>query len=158
MPSPQRHLHGADWLTALLLIVLTYAVTFASASALESAVTPTPGNNNLVRRQAIGSSCAGSEGQWNCMTSSFQRCGSGQWSVVEQCATGTICSPTGLTYEFHVDFANGYIGAAPPPTSGAGGGPTAVAAGHAFAAGCALVNWWFLVALGGLVVQLAQLW
>ncbi|KAK5630033.1 hypothetical protein RRF57_005748 [Xylaria bambusicola] len=60
------------------------------------------------------SSCTDSEGQWNCMTTSFQRCGSGHWSEVQQCAFGTQCSPVGLTYEFHVDYADGYLGAAPP--------------------------------------------
>lgn len=89
------------------------------------------------------------------VTDSFQRCGSGQWSVVEQCAAGTQCSPSGLTYEFHVDFADGYIGAAPPPTSGGGGRPTAVAAGRVFGGGGGLINWWFLAVLGVFAVRLA---
>ncbi|KAL7820014.1 hypothetical protein V8C26DRAFT_379029 [Trichoderma gracile] len=37
------------------------------------------------------------EGQWNCMTTSWQRCASGSWSGVVPCATGTICQPFGLT-------------------------------------------------------------
>ncbi|KAI1117886.1 hypothetical protein F5Y14DRAFT_402317 [Nemania sp. NC0429] len=64
-----------------------------------------------------GSSCDGSEGLWNCMTSSFQRCASGQWSEVRQCAPSTRCSPIGLTYDFRVDFVNGYPGDTPTPTS-----------------------------------------
>lgn len=40
---------------------------------------------------AVGSSCSTSEGEWNCMTTSFQRCASGQWSVVMNTADGTIC-------------------------------------------------------------------
>lgn len=47
----------------------------------------------------VGSSCAGSEGAWFCMSSSFQRCASGQWSAVMQCAQGTVCQPEGLTYD-----------------------------------------------------------
>lgn len=49
-----------------------------------------------------GSSCAGLEGQWNCLGSSWQRCASGRWSVVMQCAAGTICVPQGQTYDFKV--------------------------------------------------------
>lgn len=30
----------------------------------------------------IGSDCSGSEGQWNCLTNSWQRCASQRWSVV----------------------------------------------------------------------------
>ncbi|KAL6800236.1 hypothetical protein J3E68DRAFT_397730 [Trichoderma sp. SZMC 28012] len=37
------------------------------------------------------------EGQWNCMTNSWQRCASGMWSAVIPCAAGTICQPFGLT-------------------------------------------------------------
>ncbi|KAB5572582.1 hypothetical protein GE09DRAFT_1282920 [Coniochaeta sp. 2T2.1] len=55
-------------------------------------------------QQAPGSSCAGSEGQWNCMTNSWQRCAAGRWSVVMQCAAGTVCVPAGLTYDFKVQF------------------------------------------------------
>lgn len=40
---------------------------------------------------AVGSDCSNSEGEWNCMTKSFQRCASGQWSVVMDTANGTIC-------------------------------------------------------------------
>jgi hypothetical protein len=109
-----------------------------------------------LRRQdemSVGSSCAGSEGQWNCMTDSFQRCGSEQWSAVQQCAAGTQCSPGGLTYEFHVDFAGGYLGAAPPPTT-SGGVPTSGFGGGDGGGG--LVNWWLLLGgLGGLAVRLS---
>jgi hypothetical protein len=87
------------------------------------------------------------------MTNSFQRCGSGLWSAIQECAAGTQCSPSGLTYEFHVDFANGYLGAAPPTS---GGVPTA-AAGGGFGGGDGPVNWWLLSGLGGLVVRLALL-
>lgn len=40
-------------------------------------------------QMTVGSAC--SEGEWNCMTTSFQRCASGQWSVVMDTADGTIC-------------------------------------------------------------------
>ncbi|OIW31669.1 hypothetical protein CONLIGDRAFT_234714 [Coniochaeta ligniaria NRRL 30616] len=71
------------------------------------AVEEPPAAHNLVPRdqQTPGSSCPGSEGQWNCMTNSWQRCAAGRWSVVMQCAAGTACTPAGLTYDFKVQFS-----------------------------------------------------
>ncbi|KAI1408861.1 hypothetical protein F5Y13DRAFT_171455 [Hypoxylon sp. FL1857] len=69
------------------------------------------------RQMSAGSSCSGSEGQWNCLTNQWQRCASGQWSVVMDCAAGTICTPSGLTYDFFVSFANGAAGGSAPATS-----------------------------------------
>ncbi|KAI1761377.1 hypothetical protein GGR53DRAFT_29015 [Hypoxylon sp. FL1150] len=69
------------------------------------------------RQMSAGSSCDGSEGQWNCLTNQWQRCAAGQWSVVVDCAEGTICSPSGLTYDFAVQFANGAAGGPGPSTS-----------------------------------------
>ncbi|KFY03211.1 hypothetical protein O988_01638 [Pseudogymnoascus sp. VKM F-3808] len=41
---------------------------------------------------AAGSPCPGQEGSWNCISgTSFQRCASGQWSVVQAVAEGTTC-------------------------------------------------------------------
>lgn len=86
------------------------------------------------------------------MTTSFQRCGSGSWSAVEQCALGTQCSPAGLTFEFHVDYANGYIGAGSQPSpSTSGGAPTAAASG----VGRDALRLWLLGVLGALVVGAA---
>ncbi|KAK0726668.1 hypothetical protein B0T21DRAFT_422503, partial [Apiosordaria backusii] len=39
------------------------------------------------------------EGQWNCMLTSWQRCGSGIWSAVMPTAKGTQCAPGGLAPE-----------------------------------------------------------
>lgn len=39
----------------------------------------------------VGSPCYASEGEWNCLTTSFQRCASGQWSDITDTADGTIC-------------------------------------------------------------------
>ncbi|KAL6694899.1 hypothetical protein J3F84DRAFT_375476 [Trichoderma pleuroticola] len=44
----------------------------------------------------MGEMCS-PEGQWNCMTTSWQRCASGMWSAVIPCAAGTVCQPFGLT-------------------------------------------------------------
>lgn len=42
---------------------------------------------------AAGTPCPADEGQWNCIGgTSFQRCASGQWSVVQSVAAGTVCN------------------------------------------------------------------
>ncbi|OTA93524.1 hypothetical protein M434DRAFT_30920 [Hypoxylon sp. CO27-5] len=69
------------------------------------------------RQMTAGTSCD-SEGQWNCLTNQWQRCASGQWSAVMDCAAGTICTPSGLTNDFFVSFANGAAGGSAPATSG----------------------------------------
>ncbi|KAL7912043.1 hypothetical protein GGI35DRAFT_468410 [Trichoderma velutinum] len=56
---------------------------------------PHPRSNSLLVRP-MGEMCS-PEGQWNCMTTSWQRCASGMWSSVIPCAAGTICQPSGLT-------------------------------------------------------------
>ncbi|KAH6676909.1 hypothetical protein F5X68DRAFT_213592 [Plectosphaerella plurivora] len=58
------------------------------------------------REQSEGSACPDSEGQWNCMRTRWQRCASGHWSVVMDMSEGTVCEPSGLTYEFNVDHGN----------------------------------------------------
>ncbi|KAI1131767.1 hypothetical protein F5Y10DRAFT_261929 [Nemania abortiva] len=135
-------------LATISLLALAAIATSPDLTATED--TPRTPLSRRDDEMTAGSSCAGSEGQWNCMTSSFQRCGSGQWSDVQQCALGTKCTPSGLTYEFHVDYADGYLGAAPPSTSGAvptaGGDPLG------------LVNWWLLSGLGVLVIALMHEW
>ncbi|KAL7789382.1 hypothetical protein V8C37DRAFT_386375 [Trichoderma ceciliae] len=61
-------------------------------------ISPTDSHNDSVPQlgQPIGDMCF-PEGQWNCMTTSWQRCASGMWSAIVPCATGTICQPPGLT-------------------------------------------------------------
>jgi hypothetical protein len=66
----------------------------------------TEGILELDTQPSAGESCPGSEGQWYCMTNRWQRCASGKWSVVMQCAAGTICTPVGMTYDFHVQASN----------------------------------------------------
>lgn len=109
--------------TLLLVLVLAQpvtpgATTTATRAAGQPALTSRRNNDGtlspsiLLPRADPGSGCDGSEGQWNCMTHSFQRCAAGLWSEVMQCADGTECSPAGLTYDFLVDFTG----------SGGGGG------------------------------------
>jgi hypothetical protein len=59
----------------------------------------------LVKRISVGQDCTGSEGMWNCMTNSFQRCASERWSEVMQCSAGTQCSPVGIGNQFNVGFS-----------------------------------------------------
>lgn len=64
-----------------------------------------------VDRMEVGSLFRGLEGEWNCMVTAFQRCASGQWSIVLNTAHGTVCQPEGFTHDFQPAFASWY-----PPT------------------------------------------
>ncbi|KAL5316141.1 hypothetical protein ACEPPN_017019 [Leptodophora sp. 'Broadleaf-Isolate-01'] len=68
------------------------------ASPVASSASPAPssgtstGTTGSGTVQAAGSACT-TEGMWNCIGgTSFQQCGSGTWSVVQQLAAGTSCS------------------------------------------------------------------
>ncbi|KAM0437796.1 hypothetical protein ACHAPT_002161 [Fusarium lateritium] len=59
----------------------------------------------LVRRaEEAGAGCS-TEGQWHCMTNSFQRCAGGHWSVEMAMSEGTRCTPAGYTddYNFQIE-------------------------------------------------------
>ncbi|CAM1506793.1 Fc.00g064340.m01.CDS01 [Cosmosporella sp. VM-42] len=81
------------------------------------ATSTTPNKSLFNRAETAGSSCD-SEGQWNCMTNSFQRCASGQWSAEMNCAEGTVCSPSGKTDVFKVDYKDGQNGNQAPSDGG----------------------------------------
>ena len=101
--------HMAPNSCALLLLAASALTTFARASEPDDNLT-----SRLDLRQpdmSAGAACS-PEGQWNCMTNSFQRCASGIWSPVMSCAQGTQCSPAGLSDTMHVEFAGGGDGAA----------------------------------------------
>ncbi|KAI0136096.1 hypothetical protein F4776DRAFT_121660 [Hypoxylon sp. NC0597] len=119
-----------SFLLALLLVLLPCILASPTSPfppASTSDVTGQPGANNGAnmnetaaiekRQMSVGTSCD-SEGQWNCLTNQWQRCASGQWSAVMDCAAGTICTPSGLTNDFFVSFANGAAGGPAPATSG----------------------------------------
>lgn len=74
-----------------------------------------PLTHRQVDTQAPGSSCA-DEGAWFCMSTNFQRCASGEWSIVQSCASGTQCEPLGLTHNASQPAFGIYDG------SGGGGG------------------------------------
>ncbi|KAH7163191.1 hypothetical protein B0J13DRAFT_601738 [Dactylonectria estremocensis] len=104
-----------------------------------------PHQGRLVRRaEDAGSSCD-SEGQWNCMTDSWQRCASGEWSKEIQCAEGTRCTPLGLTDNFTVEHdAN----ATETGTSGSSVGPQTLMDGRVVLAISGL--WAFLTIVQGM--------
>lgn len=70
-----------------------------SASAYDIDNTKIIGNfaHRQVDPMAYGSPCS-DEGAWFCMTTTFQRCASGHWTMAQDCSPGTQCEPLGLTY------------------------------------------------------------
>ncbi|KAI1345012.1 hypothetical protein F5Y15DRAFT_14440 [Xylariaceae sp. FL0016] len=121
----------------LTMLGLQLSALASSSSDLQ------PGHPSLARREmSAGSSCSGSEGQWNCMTNSFQRCAAGVWSVTQDCADGTVCTPSGLNYEFHVDFSSSYA------SGGASTSGTVPSAYGGMGAGACTANWWSIGMLG----------
>jgi hypothetical protein len=98
---------------AILLILL---LSFSAADS--SAFSSIPGG--IVRRaEAAGTGCS-PEGQWNCMTTTWQRCASGIWSVEMRMAAGTRCVPAGFTDKFRVEHDGTVNGES--RTGGGGGG------------------------------------
>ncbi|KAL2758906.1 hypothetical protein ACRALDRAFT_2058149 [Sodiomyces alcalophilus JCM 7366] len=60
-------------------------------------------STHLTRRHhAEGAPCPDEEGQWNCLTTGWQRCAAGHWSPVMDMAEGSACEPSGLTYDIQV--------------------------------------------------------
>ncbi|CAK7229414.1 hypothetical protein SCUCBS95973_007216 [Sporothrix curviconia] len=53
-----------------------------------------------------GSVCT-AEGQWNCLTTCWQRCASGIWSDTMALSPGTACAPAGLTYDMQIVDGDG---------------------------------------------------
>lgn len=98
----------------LIVTSTTLSLNFPQASLLTQRSANDTDTAPLVIRgekMEVGSPCSGLEGQWNCMATSFQRCASGQWSVVINTAHGTVCEPDGFTRDFQPAFASWY-----PPT------------------------------------------
>ncbi|KAF4123399.1 hypothetical protein GMORB2_6100 [Geosmithia morbida] len=57
-------------------------------------------------QQEPGSSCS-SEGEWNCMGDSWQRCAAGRWSIVVSTAKGTECTPQGMADDISTEDKDG---------------------------------------------------
>ncbi|ROT41305.1 hypothetical protein SODALDRAFT_331028 [Sodiomyces alkalinus F11] len=116
-------------------------------------------NRQLARRQqAEGAPCPDEEGRWNCMTTRWQRCAAGHWSPVMDMSEGTVCEPSGLTYDFrilHEGDAGGAAtsDAAPSGAGASGGGPRgSLMAGirslYLVSLVCGVVGVWYDLGLG----------
>lgn len=80
----------------LLLLIALYQPLLASSSQQLCASSPCG-----PARHTAGSPCT-SEGKWNCLTHSWQRCADGAWTVEMPCAEGTVCVPAGLTHDLMI--------------------------------------------------------
>lgn len=99
----------------ILATMVQLTVAFAVQTTSSTAPTPLPSDGTAHLDHAsfprqnnamdVGSSCAGAEGAWYCLSSTFQRCASGEWSAVFNCADGTVCEPEGFTNDFQSAFA-----------------------------------------------------
>lgn len=75
--------------TAVVSPIPVAGTTTAAAAGSESTASSSTGTVTGAQTGACTD-----EGEWNCIDgSSFQRCASGQWSVVMEMATGTTCTP-----------------------------------------------------------------
>jgi hypothetical protein len=69
----------------------TTSATSVLPAATSAAASP-PGTGSSTTSGALSGACS-TEGQWNCIGgTTFQRCASGVWSVVEPVAAGTSCT------------------------------------------------------------------
>ncbi|CAF3602007.1 unnamed protein product [Fusarium graminearum] len=87
--------------------ILQLPTTIAMAVMLFSCLVlaSTNSDSKLIQRdEEEGSGCS-TEGQWHCMTNSFQRCAQGHWSMKMNMAEGTKCVPAGYTddYNFRIE-------------------------------------------------------
>ncbi|KAM3478409.1 hypothetical protein MY5147_002188 [Beauveria neobassiana] len=144
------------WLQLLLLLLATHALAATAADGLLQQTTSADlviatltrnsqdhnhnNNNHHIesrQQQSAGSSCS-DEGQWNCMTSSWQRCAAGRWSVVMQCARGTTCRPAGLAREMRIQHDGSVSNNAGPPTTSRG-------ARSSWVSRMGMLGWWWVL-------------
>ncbi|KAH7218604.1 hypothetical protein DER44DRAFT_40525 [Fusarium oxysporum] len=88
--------------TSIYQLPATLAVLllFFSCLVLASSDSKDARNTLFQRDEEAGSGCS-TEGQWHCMTNSFQRCAGGHWSIKMAMAEGTKCEPR--------DYYRGYF-------------------------------------------------
>ncbi len=85
----------------LFTLVFLFSYTLASDDALSASIQRLRRQSNS-KFQRVGSSCS-DEGQWICMSSSWQRCASGEWSVVMPMSDGTVCTPGGSSDDIKIE-------------------------------------------------------
>ncbi|RGP64036.1 extracellular protein [Fusarium sporotrichioides] len=85
--------------SSILQLPTTVAIALLLFSCFALA-SPNSDNKLIQRDEEEGSGCS-TEGQWHCMTNSFQRCAEGHWSMKMNMAEGTKCVPAGYTDDFN---------------------------------------------------------
>lgn len=85
-----------------IFILFFLLLTAMRGFTLQSTQLPKPRYPTLHQRSEDPGSVCDQEGQWKCMSTSWQRCASGRWSVIMSTAIGTTCAPLGLTADFHI--------------------------------------------------------
>lgn len=104
-------LRPAATIAALFILFSSLTLpSLATAPSTDLTTTPEAPPKDLVARtlarraEEAGSGCS-TEGQWHCMTNSFQRCAAGHWSVEMAMSEGTKCTPAGYTddYNFQIE-------------------------------------------------------
>lgn len=70
----------------------------------------------------VGTACT-NEGDWNCLTTAYQRCAEGVWTLAQPLAAGIECSPVGFSHNSSSEgppvFSIGPIGGGSAPTPSA---------------------------------------
>jgi hypothetical protein len=91
--------------SASATVTATRSAAPTTTSSAAPSATAAPGGGNSSGSFAPGSACT-VEGEWNCVGgSSFQRCASGTWTVVQGLASGMTCNG-GKSSELKVSVAN----------------------------------------------------
>lgn len=134
----EAHRQNSTFRSNLLLSILTALLFITTASASKVALQP---NTLQPRAEAVGGACS-NEGQWNCMTHTWQRCASGRWSVVMDCAKGTICTPAGLTDNFRVQHDGSGGATTTSGGSGSGGGTSSGPVARTMSVGLLVAVFW----------------
>lgn len=94
-------------MSSLICSALASPTTTTAINSFDPTPVATPLAQLVPRQQPAGETCF-NEGIWNCMSTSWQRCASGHWSVVMYTAYGTACTPMGESYDFVIEHVYGY--------------------------------------------------
>ncbi|TKW49360.1 hypothetical protein CTA1_5844 [Colletotrichum tanaceti] len=151
--------------STLLLVGRASASPSPATAPLEEATANTTLQDLSHLYLAPEASCAGHEGQWNCLSDRFQHCADGRWSALLSCSgasgdqpAASLCSPLGRTdlvdFEGECSAAWGWGGGGNNGGWGGGGGSTSCSGNRCYyGAGERLdVERWVYVAVAGAIV------
>ncbi|EPE03832.1 extracellular protein [Ophiostoma piceae UAMH 11346] len=95
-------------LIAMAIPVFGQSASTASAVSASSAVVPSDAPTPVFPPvMAPGSACPeGDNGEWNCLSTCWQRCAAGFWSNTMALAPGTQCIPLGLSFDLQIVHAS----------------------------------------------------